>query len=233
MIENNLLTVYVQARMGSERFPGKSFTKIHNKPSLQHLVESVLKYFAPSKIILLTSVKKENDCIRKFAQDFKLKCFSGSENNVALRFYNALLNNEEDYFIRISGDSPLFSCKELKGFIDNKKKLCSDIYSTVYKKSFPKGNNFEIIKRDTFLNAYKLFKTKDDFEHVTRFFYNNPDNYSIYSIYYKFQRSDINFCFDTSYDLENLNKIFNKFKKPHYHYSIEEKCVFYNQILNE
>jgi spore coat polysaccharide biosynthesis protein SpsF len=219
--------------MGSSRFPGKSFYHIQGRPSLSYLVDGLLHFFSKDTLCVLTSTNSENNVLRKFCEENQIQCYSGSEENVASRFYDFLEKENCDYFVRINGDSPLFCADELYKFLKNNN-LVKDFYSTILHKTYPKGVNFEIIKTKCFLNFYPFFVKSEHFEHVTNFFYENLNLISHENICNSTnENKDFNFCFDTIEDLKFLEKIFGMMDKPHFEYSLEEKCklafsLFYN-----
>lgn len=221
--------------MASVRFPGKSFFLLDGLPTLAHLVESLLINFRNDQILVVTSHQEENDVIRKYCSDNEITSFSGDENNVASRYYNVLSNHHLDYFVRISGDSPLFCSNELKHSIEKiTKDIYFDGYSTVINRNYPKGNNFEIFNAQTFLTNYSNFYKPSHFEHVTSYFYDHFDRFRINEV--KFAHDgfeDVNFCFDTEEDCLNLLKIFKAMEKPHYEYLLIEKCYLYRNLVKK
>lgn len=218
--------------MGSSRFPGKSFYTIHGKPSLSYLIDGLLHFFSKDMIYLVTSKNDENDVIREYCTINGLSCYSGSEENVASRFYDVLIKEKCDYFVRINGDSPLFCADELYDFV-RKNRLEKDFYSTILQKTFPKGVNFEIIKTKSYINLYRCFNKPEHFEHVTNYFYENLSIISHENIFYaKNENRDINFCFDTSEDLMFLEKMFGMMNRPHFEYSLDQKCQLAISIKN-
>lgn len=226
--------VIVQARMGSKRFPGKSFFKLENKPALVHLVDALLSCFHKEAIVIATSKNIENDVIRNYGLQENIKVYSGDENNVASRFVAIAKQHSPTYFVRLNGDSPLFCPQELKKALENLTEESGekiDLLSTAQNRTFPKGMNFEIIKTKMFLKSYSSFHDPAHFEHVTRFFYENAKNYIIQEVHTEAEGAkDMNFCFDTKEDLVRIKMVMSKMIRPHYMYSLTEKCELYNLI---
>ena len=224
------MKILIQARMGSKRFPKKTMYTFNGKSCLEHLIDSILNQFLKEDIVVLTSKKNENNEIRDFCRLNQINCISGSENNVAERYYKFLKKENSNYFIRICGDSPLFCAKELSSFLKDNEYLTHDIYSTLIERSYPKGNNFEILKKDTFIKFYPLFKESEDFEHVTKYFYKNENIFRIKKINFSFNKPNISLCFDNKKDCKLLESIFSKLNKPHFEYSLKEKCNIYESL---
>ena len=58
-----MITMIIQARMGSTRLPEKIMKKACGKPLLQHLLERVQKSETVDKIIIATTTKHTDDVI--------------------------------------------------------------------------------------------------------------------------------------------------------------------------
>ena len=223
----------IQARMGSSRLPGKSAIEIKQRTILGHLVDS-LKYWLPEhKIIIATSHLPENSYIREFGKSENIKVYSGSEDNVAERFKTILENSSNGYFIRLNGDSPLFDARTLKERLSNIEVIKShDLSTTVGPNGFPSGQNFEIMKKSLYLSCYQNFENQVHYEHVTKFFYENANSFAIQHIPFNYIGKNYDFTVDTEQDLAKIKRFFDHLDRPHYHYSLEEKCDFYRTLFN-
>ena len=72
----------IQGRMGSSRFPGKTMAKIAGKPLIWHIIHRLRKSNQLTKIIIATSVLKENDVLEEFAKRQRIPIIRGDEHNV-------------------------------------------------------------------------------------------------------------------------------------------------------
>ena len=103
----------VQARMSSERLPGKTLMTLNGCPLLKYVIDNIKKSKKIKKIVVATSSLKNDDKIIDYCKKNKIEYFRGNLKNVANRFYNILKNRKYDSFVRISGDSPLIDYKLL------------------------------------------------------------------------------------------------------------------------
>ena len=167
------MKIFIQARTSSKRLPGKVFKTLINKNhSLDLLIYKLSKLFSKKRIVILTSKNKSDDAIQKYCKKNKINYFRGSLKNVAGRFLEALKVYRCKYFMRVSADSPLLDMNIIKIFIKYIKSNKFDIITNVNPRTFPKGQSVEIVKSQTFIDNFKRFKSKKNFEHVTNFFYN-------------------------------------------------------------
>ncbi|MFU8804294.1 MAG: cytidylyltransferase domain-containing protein [Bradymonadaceae bacterium] len=120
MIDNRSIIAVVQARMGSTRLPGKVLMPLADRPALWHVIERLESLDYLDGIIIATSEGEDDDSIVHFLgwlNDPFVTCFRGSENDVLGRFYHALSSNPPEYFLRITGDSPLLCVEHLDRMI--------------------------------------------------------------------------------------------------------------------
>jgi len=76
-------------------------------------------------------------------------------------------------------------------------------------RSFPKGQSFEIIKRDFFIKNYKKIISKNDKEHVTRKLYTLKSK--IFNLSIKPKLNQYSLALDSKKDLVFFNYLFKKF----------------------
>ena len=68
----------IQARMSSKRFPGKVLHEVGGKPMMQYLIESIEHCATIDQIVVATSIKKSDDLVSAFCQEFGVPCFRGA-----------------------------------------------------------------------------------------------------------------------------------------------------------
>lgn len=220
----------VQARMGSKRFPGKSLFKFLERPSLLHQIDSLRRAVSLEQIIVATSTAKEDEVIAKLCENEKVKCFRGSQENVASRYFDICREYRPEYFIRASGDSPLIDHRIVTMAIEAFKGG-TDMVTTVGG-GFPSGMNIEAVRSTFYMAEYDKFYRRGHFEHVTQYFYEQPGKFSMTGL-----RADVaepnhyKFSFDTKEDSERITRIFATMDKPHYEYTMQEKCQIYRELF--
>jgi spore coat polysaccharide biosynthesis protein SpsF (cytidylyltransferase family) len=217
--------VVIQARMNSQRFPGKSLEPIMGKPALEHLIDSLLNLIDKAQLCVATSSGEADDPIATFVSQFSIYCHRGDESNVASRFFELSKVRNEIYFARISGDSPLFDYRILHQACELAEQSLATYIGTTLQNPYPSGMHVELFKRDYFQECYPSFTTDNEFEHVTTFIRKRLDE--IVSVAVECPIKNINrfkFSFDNSDDLTQLKKVFGILTRPHFEYSFEEKC---------
>lgn len=204
--------IIIQARMNSERLPGKVMQKIGNKPMIGYLFDRLKE--AHIDILLATSNHKENDILVDYAIENGIKTFRGSENNVLERFYLAARENSAQVIIRITGDNPLTDGellrKEVNKYIERRNEY---LYrSTGRSKTFPLGISFEIFSYKLLEEAFKNATVPGEIEHVTPYIHQNKNGRTIIEpIKYSKNRNYYRLTVDTPSDFQLIKELILKY----------------------
>ena len=145
MVKKNI-SVIIQARYNSSRFPGKIFSQIKKKKIIEILIERLSKSKKIDNIIVACTKNKEDDKLEKTCKKYKIKIFRGSEKNVFERYYQAAKKFNVKNIIRITADCPLIDPKVLDSFIEKFFSKNYDYLSNVIEPTFPDGMDIEIFK---------------------------------------------------------------------------------------
>ncbi len=205
----NPCMIVVQARLGSTRLPGKIFKTVNGKPLLSYLVERLRRVQNVDGICIATTTNPLDAPIREFCDHESLHCISASEEDVLSRYVEAADLFGLDAVVRISSDCPLLDPeildKALLAFWNNYERL--DYLSNCLERSYPRGMDFEIVRKDALKKAY--FATNDpmDREHVTRYIINHPEHYRLANFSQKSDESAYRLTVDTQEDFQLIEHI--------------------------
>jgi len=165
----------IQARMNSSRLPGKVIMKISDLPLIVYLYKRLQVEFHELNIVILTSTERSDDELVDVLNEYNIPYFRGDLNNVLLRFYQyqKTISSDIQFIGRICADSPFLDTRIIREVLDNRR-LDYDIMTTRYfeklilKSSVSKGNNFDLLNRETLLKLHKIKATfsDEDKEHV-------------------------------------------------------------------
>src|SRR5258705_11676116 len=153
--------------MSSARFPGKMLAPFRGRPLIAQVLERFCQSGLHSRIVVLTSVDPTDDPLADYvANRCGVPVFRGELDNVVSRFQLALAEYPCEWFVRISGDSPLIDASLVQAMM----RLSDhnhDVVSNVIRRTFPPGQSVECVRTDVFqaLNSSEL--TLDQPEHVT------------------------------------------------------------------
>ena len=205
------MIVIIQARSSSKRFPRKILFKIKKKLLIDHVISRVNLSKKIKKIIVSTSSHKSDNELVSHLKKNRISYYRGSLKNVALRLYYTAKKYRSNFFIRISGDSPLIDPKiinrAVEKFIKNRK---IDIVTNVFPRTFPSGQSVEII-RTKIIKSNISKMTPSEKEHVTSFFYSNFAKFRIVNFKNKNSqkyKKKLKFSVDKKSDLKKIFKYF-------------------------
>lgn len=164
--------VFISARMGSKRLPGKNLMPFDHRPLFAYCIDR-LKYnnnYIP--LYLTTTTKKEDDVLKTWADDLGIPTFRGSENNLIERNLNAAYEFDVDFIVRATSDCPfigselLFQCLDQISSINGFDKLSTT------KNNYPMGLDLEFFPRALLEKMSKASDLNDSHrEHLTLYAY--------------------------------------------------------------
>ena len=221
-----MIRLLVQARLNSSRLPRKVLLEVYKKPLIKYLV-SRLNGITHDKICIATSDQPVDDEIDGFCKENNISCFRGSLEDVAKRMLDAAKHYSADAFVRINGDSPLMDPKVIEEGIEIYQNSDYDLVTNTFPRSFPVGQSVEVIRTSTFEKAYQNMSTINHFEHVTKYYYEHPDDFRIQNFTNNRDLSKYRLVVDTPEDLIRIEKIIGSMTKPHTHYNFEELIELY------
>lgn len=208
------IAAIIQARISSTRLPKKSMRKVLKKPLLEYMIKQVKKSKLINDIIIATSIKKENDIIRSFCKKKKIKCFSGSENNLVDRYCGAANFFGIDIIVRLTSDCPLIDPKVIDICV---KKYLSKKYDFVAntnppkKSTYPDGMDVEIFSYKILKFINSSCKNKFYLEHVTPYIWKKNKSYKLHLVKLNKDFSDLRLTVDYIEDFELVEKIITYF----------------------
>ena len=227
MSGNNIMGAFIQARMNSRRFPGKVLYKLNGKPILQYLVESLERCALINQVIVITSTDESDNAIISFCEGHGVDSYRGPLENVAKRMLDTANHFNLKSFVRINGDSPLINCQIIKRAIRVFENGEYDLVTNTFPRSFPVGQSVEVIRTSTFDIAYGRMSSPDDFEYVTKYYYDHPQEFQINNFSNGKNLSGYRLVVDTQEDLDRMKTIIYNMTRPHTDYGLNELIELY------
>lgn len=216
--------IVILSRFSSTRLPGKALLHIHGKPVLLYIVERLKKVVNVNQLIIATSIDESDDEIENFAVSVGIKCYRGSLDNVAERFYKAAKSQNWEYAVRMNGDNIFLDINILHDMLSILEKKEYDFLTNVKDRTFPKGMSVEIVRLSFYQSLIKKITSDENYkEHVTLYLYDySKGNYYYYKNYILPEASGIQMALDTEEDFKRTEQIMAQFKKNHTQYNLEE-----------
>jgi glutamate-1-semialdehyde 2,1-aminomutase len=223
----NQVLVIIQARYNSTRFPGKVVKKINNKTILEILIKRLNKSKYVSKIIVACSKNQKDKAIINVCKKTGINYFSGSENDVLDRYYQAAKKYKALNVVRITADCPLIDPKIVDQVIINFFLKKVDYASNVNPPTFPDGMDIEIFKFSALKEAYTKAKLVSEREHVTPFIINNK-KFKKFNLQNFEDNSSLRLTLDEKEDFILIQKIIKSFKN-NIHFNLKNILDLYKK----
>jgi spore coat polysaccharide biosynthesis protein SpsF len=167
--------------MDSARLPGKPLAKAGPGVLLDFVVERAQKISGLDSLVLATTSRELDDPLIDFASSASIDFFRGEVDNVAKRALDCAREFEADYIVRLNADSPYLQPELISLGLDVARFEHPDLVTNIFPRTFPYGVSVEIIKTASLLSSISKFNGSES-EHLTSYFYSNPDDFHIANI---------------------------------------------------
>jgi spore coat polysaccharide biosynthesis protein SpsF len=206
------LAAFVQARMSSRRFPGKVLAPFRGEPIISRIVRTISDALPGVPVIVVTSDEVSDHPLAAYLAAIGVSCFRGPLDDVFGRFCGCLEQNPCDWIVRVCADSPLLGSHILRAVVEPIHRAAGsldvDLITTTAPRTFPKGQNAEVINATTLRKAKAEDMTPEDREHVTRYFHRHADRFRLLNIESgNPELASLSFAVDTIEDLRRLEEL--------------------------
>ena len=210
---NNLqIDCILQARMGSTRLPGKVLLNIDESHRIIDFLIDQLNQTRINRLIIAIPDSKENDVLENYLKKLNVICFRGNELDVLDRYYQCAKRFSLKHIMRLTGDNPLIDPEVVNLAIEEYHVAKYDYLTNSVNRTFPYGTEVEIFSFNSLENAWENTSKKSEREHVTPYFYNNPNKFNIKHLTQSFDCSKFRYTVDQEEDFLLVKQIVKKIK---------------------
>lgn len=214
------IQIFVQARMGSTRLPGKILKPVLGKPLLLHLTERLQQTTEADSLHILTTTNPIDQQVVDLCTQKNISVFRGPNEDVLKRYFEASKKFNPDAIVRITADCPLIDPEIIDGLIKKFRDSFPkwDYMSNSLTRTFPRGLDVEIFSSEALTKAYTEASDPRDREHVTLYIYEHPDKFKCTNVPYKENLSHLRLTVDTPEDFKLIKLIIEDLypQNPHY-----------------
>jgi spore coat polysaccharide biosynthesis protein SpsF len=154
------LGALIPVRLGSSRLPGKALLPIQGVPVLQILLRRIIdcSLVTPENIVVCTTHRPEDESLRNVVEDAGCSLFKGPEDDLILRFKQAVDHFGFDAVLQVDGDDPLtdsgYMAETLKALIEDSSR------EVVSVQALPLGLNSKSFTRDALNKVASVYRSK-------------------------------------------------------------------------
>jgi len=170
------VVLIIQARMGSSRLPGKSLMYLAGVPLVGRILERVKRCHCVNEIVLAIPDTSSDRVLADLGSSYGISVFSGSENDLLDRYYQAAVASQADFIVRLPADNATPEPEEIDRIIDHHLSLgrpgFSSNLSVIQDSGYPDGIGAEIFDFALLSEARNRNPDIMQREHVHLNFYN-------------------------------------------------------------
>ncbi|MDP9797812.1 spore coat polysaccharide biosynthesis protein SpsF [Catenuloplanes nepalensis] len=196
----------VQARMGSERLPGKVLRPLGDRSVLAWVIRAARAAGCLDDLIVATSDRPEDAAVAAECDHLGVRVFRGPAEDVLTRFVGALSGvlpaqgRGFDAVMRFNADCPLLDPEVIRTAVRHFTASPGlDYLSTSLHRVLPLGTDVEIVSVDALRRADRL-ATGFHRTHVTSYVYTHPEDFTVTGIALPPDRSGLRVTLDTIED---------------------------------
>ena len=230
----------IQARMGSNRFPGKVLKPILERPMLWRIVERVRVVPSVAEVVVAVPDDEANAVLRDFCRDNEILFFAGSEADVLDRYYRAAQKFEADPVLRITADCPLVDPQLIErlvhayegGGYDHIGIAAGAGAQLLDKKRFPDGLDAECFGFSALERSWHAATDPRDREHVTRYIWSNKNIFRCGNITADVDYPKLRLTVDHAEDFELVTKIYEALYNERRPFELADVMTFLDKNPN-
>jgi len=194
--------------MSSRRYPGKVLAPFRGEPLIRHVIRAVEAVLPAQEIVLATSSHPTDDALARYVESVGVQVWRGPLDNVLDRYVQCLGDHPCEWVLRINGASPLLFAELVRLIVRYGDHFAGDLVTTIAPRTFPRGQNAELINAAALKAMATEELTTEDREHVTPYFYRHPERYRIENIESGAPKlADASLAVDTIDDLYRLERM--------------------------
>lgn len=156
----------VQARLNSNRLPGKVLYELAGRPVLALLIERVRRTANIDEVVLATGDTPHNTALVEIVSSLGVSVFAGPEDDVLARYALAAREHRAEIVVRLTGDCPFADPDVIGAVIAARDAKDFDYCTNVLPPTWPDGLDVSVFTRDALETAHKEATLTSEREHV-------------------------------------------------------------------
>lgn len=202
----------IQARMGSERLPGKVLLDIVGQTMLERVVRRVQQSSLIDEVVVATTRQADDDAIVKECRALGVSVVRGSAHDVLDRYRDAALDSGASTCVRVCADSPLVdpTLCDLVVWSLNETNPPADYAGNKIDPSFPLGLDVEAFSLDALEHTWTAARNAYERAHVTVYMYSNPEEFRLIRVSTDVDRHSWRWTVDMPEDLEFVRQVYSR-----------------------
>ena len=174
--------IMIQARMRSERLPGKVLLPVLGRPLLELMIERLRRVTLADDIMVATTDDPSCDPIAELAERLGVGVHRGSEVDVLGRVIDAARAAHAELIVETTGDCPLIDPATIDRVIASFLAADVDYCSNVLVRTYPRGMDVQVFPLTVLEEVNRLTTDPPDREHVSLYIYEHPERFRLLNV---------------------------------------------------
>jgi spore coat polysaccharide biosynthesis protein SpsF len=202
----------IQARMNSNRLPGKVMLSLLGKPIIHHIYDRLTTCKQLDAVVVSTGGYDNNKEICNYAKKHAFPLYIGNENDLIDRLYKTALKFEASAIVRITADCPIVDPmivdKLVSEFLTHTKK--HDIVTNCRISTFPHGLDVEVYSTKILKKLWSDIKELEFREWFPLYIKKNLKEFNILDIKNEIDLSHLRLTLDYEEDFKLIKLIYEE-----------------------
>ncbi len=198
----------VQARMGSDRLPGKVLADLDGQPMVERVLRRCDQIAGITDLVVAIPDSPGDDALADHLRRRRRAVFRGPESDVLARYLRAAERYRADVVVRVTADCPFLDPDVSDMVIAAFLRGAVDYASNTVERTFPRGLDTEVFSLDALRRAADEATDPADREHVTRYIWRHPQRYRLCQVRAEEDLSHHRWTVDTAEDLAFARAVF-------------------------
>lgn len=201
----------VQARMGSQRLPGKVLAPLGDRPVIDWVVRRCRAAATVDEVVVATSTAPEDTALADHCRAAGMPVFRGPLDDVLARFAAAADSAGADHVVRVTGDCPLVDPAVVDDVVGAHLGEGHDFTANrlppPHRRTYPIGLDVEVVTRAALAVAEADAHDAHHREHVMPYLYEVPGRFDVRVVESPVDAGDVRWTIDTAEDLAAVRRL--------------------------
>lgn len=206
----------VQARMSSQRLPGKVLARLPGADDPQRCVldwtvQRTRRCTLVDEVVVATSQEPADDPLAEHCAAAAIACYRGALDDVLDRFYRAAREHDADTVVRITADCPLVDPDVVGEVLRRHAARGGDFTANRLpppaSRTFPIGLDVEVADMSALTVAWRNARERYEREHVMPYLYVVPGRFTVGIVDAPVEAGDVRWTVDTPADLQAVRAL--------------------------
>lgn len=196
--------------MGSTRLPGKVLEDLAGQSMLARVVNRVQRAANVDRVVVATSTSPADNPIVAESARLGVASYRGNEQDVLDRYYRTATHFGALVVVRITSDCPLIEPLIVDQVVAAFLAARPDYASNTLQRTYPRGLDTEAVSMAALARAWAEAAEPYQRIHVTPYFYQNPELFTLLSVRQVRDDSQQRWTVDTAEDLAFVRQIYER-----------------------